>query len=66
MLPIIVIRPTSTKPGDEVAVSLVYDTGLEDRVIEVRSPAEAKNFSSSLIVQTGSGDHPASYAMGTG
>jgi hypothetical protein len=34
--------------------------------IEVRSPAEAKNFSCSLCVQTGSGAHPASCAMGTG
>jgi hypothetical protein len=32
----------------------------------VRSPAEAKDFSSSLCVQTGSGAHPASSTMGTG
>jgi hypothetical protein len=37
-----------------------------DRAIEVRSPAEAKGFSSSLCVQTGSGVHPASCTMGTG
>jgi hypothetical protein len=36
------------------------------RAIEVRSPAEAKDFSSSLCVQTGSGAHPASCPMGTG
>jgi hypothetical protein len=40
--------------------------GLEDREIQVRSPAEAKDFSSSLCVQTGSGAHPASCTMGTG
>jgi hypothetical protein len=40
--------------------------GLDDRAIEVRSPAEAKDFSSSLCVQTVSGAHPASYTMGTG
>jgi hypothetical protein len=30
-----------------------------------RSPAEAKEFSSSLFIQTGSGAHLASYSMGT-
>jgi hypothetical protein len=40
--------------------------GLDDRKIKVRSPAEAKGFSSSLCVQTGSGAHPASCTMGTG
>jgi hypothetical protein len=39
---------------------------LDDRAIEVRSSAGAKDFSSSLCVQTGSGAHPASYKMGTG
>jgi hypothetical protein len=34
--------------------------------IEVRSPTEAEDFSSSPWVQTGSGAHPASYPMGTG
>jgi len=44
----------------------VSDYGLDDRTIEVRSPAEAEDFSSSLCVQTGSGAQPASYTMGTG
>jgi hypothetical protein len=44
----------------------VSDYGQDDRAIEVRSPAEAKDFSSSLCVQTGSGAHPASCTMGTG
>jgi hypothetical protein len=45
---------------------LVSGYGLDDLAIEVRSSAEAKDFSSSLCVQTGSGTHPASCTMGTG
>jgi hypothetical protein len=48
------------------SVSIVSDYGLEDRAIGVRSPAGAKDFSSSLYVQTGSGAHPASCTVGTG
>jgi hypothetical protein len=44
----------------------VSDYELDDRAIGVRSPAEAKDFSSSLCVQTGSGAHPVSCPMGTG
>jgi hypothetical protein len=44
----------------------VSDYGLDDRAIDVRSPVEAKDFSSNLFVQTGSGAHPASCTMGTG
>jgi hypothetical protein len=44
----------------------VSDYGLDDRVIGVRSPAGAKDFSSILCVQIGSGAHRASYTMGTG
>jgi hypothetical protein len=36
------------------------------RSLQVRSPTEAEDFSSSLCVQTGSGAHPASCPMGTG
>jgi hypothetical protein len=46
--------------------SVVSDYGLDDRAITVRSPAGAKDFSSTLCVQTGSGAHPASCTMGTG
>jgi hypothetical protein len=46
--------------------SIVSDYGLDDRAIGVRSLAGAKDFSSSLCVQTGSGAHPASCPMGTG
>jgi hypothetical protein len=42
----------------------VSDYGLDDRAIKVRSPTGA-DFSSSPCVQTGSGDPPASYSMGT-
>jgi hypothetical protein len=44
----------------------VSDYGLDDREIGVRSPAEAKVFSSKFCVQTGSGVHPASCTKGTG
>jgi hypothetical protein len=40
--------------------------GLDDRAIEVRSSAKAKDFCSSLCVQTGSGAHPASCPIDTG
>jgi hypothetical protein len=48
------------------SVSTVSGYGLDDRANEVPSPADAKNFSSRLCVQTGSGAHPASCTMGTG
>jgi hypothetical protein len=44
----------------------VSDYGLDDRAIGVRSPAGAKDFSSSLCIQTGSEAHPASCKIGTG
>jgi hypothetical protein len=46
--------------------SIVSGYGLDDRAIGVRSLAEAKDFSCSLCVQTGSGAHPASCTMGIG
>jgi hypothetical protein len=48
------------------SVGKMYDYGLDDRAIGVRSPAGAKDFSSILCVQTGSGAQPASSTMGTG
>jgi hypothetical protein len=48
------------------SVSIVSDYGLDDRAVEVRSPVEANDFSSSLCVQTDSGAHPASCTVGTG
>jgi hypothetical protein len=47
------------------SVSKVSGYGL-DCTIKVQSTAEAKDFSSSLCVQTGSGTHAASCTMGTG
>jgi hypothetical protein len=44
----------------------VFDYGLDDRAIEVRSSVEANDFSSNLCVQISSGAHPASCTMGTG
>jgi hypothetical protein len=52
------------EPGS--SASIVSDYGLDDRTIGVRSPAGAKDFSSILCVQAGSGAHPASCKMGTG
>jgi hypothetical protein len=46
------------------SVSMVCDYRLDERETVVRSPAEAKNFSSSLCVQTSYEAHPASYPMG--
>jgi hypothetical protein len=48
------------------SVSIVSGYGLNDRTSEVRSPAEARDFSSNPCVQTGSGAHPASCTEGTG
>jgi hypothetical protein len=48
-----------------VAQLILSDYGLDERTIEVRSLAEAKDFSSSLCVQSSSGAHPASCTMGT-
>jgi hypothetical protein len=45
--------------------SIVSGYGLDDRAIEVRFPAGAKDFSSILCVQT-AGAHPTSCTMGTG
>jgi hypothetical protein len=47
------------------SVSTVSDYRLDDWAIGLRSPAEAKDFSCSLCVETSSEDHPASYPMGT-
>jgi hypothetical protein len=46
--------------------SIVSDYGLDDRVIEVRSPTGAEDFSSIPCVQTVSEAHPASDPMGDG
>jgi hypothetical protein len=48
------------------SVSIVSGYRLDDRANEVRFPAGAKDISSKLCVQTGSGAHPAFCTMGTG
>jgi hypothetical protein len=55
-----------TRRSRESSGGIVSDYGLDDRAIVVRSSAGAKDFSSSLCVQTGSGAHPASCTMGIG
>jgi hypothetical protein len=60
---------TDTYLWNRIWVSLAIilsDYRLEDRVTEVRSPAEGMDFSSNLCVETGSEVHPASCTMGTG
>jgi hypothetical protein len=48
------------------SVSIVSGYRLDDWAIEVRSLAEARDFSYSLCAQTGCGAHPGSCPMGTG
>jgi hypothetical protein len=55
---------TRREPGS--SGNIVSDYGLDDRAKDFPSPAEAKDFSSSLCVQTGFGAHPVSCTMGTG
>jgi hypothetical protein len=47
------------------SVGIAAGYGLDDRMIGVRFPAGAGNFSLHHCVQIGSGAHPASYPMGT-
>jgi hypothetical protein len=61
-----ILRTTCRFRSRGSSVSTVSCYGLDDLAIGVRSPAEAKNFSSILCVQTGSGAHPASCKKGTG
>jgi hypothetical protein len=61
---LLVVWAYRVEPGSSVSVVSGY--GLDDRAIKVRSPAGAKDFSSILCIQTGSGAHPASCTMGTG
>jgi hypothetical protein len=48
------------------SVSIASGYGLDDREIEVRSPAGTRVLSCNLCVQTGFGAHPASCTMATG
>jgi hypothetical protein len=49
----------------DISVSTLSGFGLDDGAIQVLSPADAKNFSSNLCVQTGYGAHPASCTVVT-
>jgi hypothetical protein len=49
--------------SQDSSISIASDYGLDDRMTGVWSPAETKDFSSSLCVQTSFGAHPASYSM---
>jgi hypothetical protein len=62
----ILLNYSSNRRSRVSSGSIVSDYGLDDRAIEVRSPAGANDFSSNLCVQTGSEVHPASCTMGTG
>jgi hypothetical protein len=53
-----------SEPGSSVSTASGY--GLDGRTMQVRFPIEAKDFSYSICVQTGSEAHPASCPMGTG
>jgi hypothetical protein len=48
------------------SVSIASGYWLDNRAIEIRSPAEAKDFSSNLCVQAGSGAQPAPCPVDTG
>jgi hypothetical protein len=48
------------------SVTKVSDYGLDDRAIDVQSPAEADELSCNLCVQTRLGAHPGFCPMGTG
>jgi hypothetical protein len=52
--------------GEAQSVSTVSDYRLDDQAIQFQSPAEARDFSSSLCVQTSSEAHLATCPMGTG
>jgi hypothetical protein len=56
----------NARKSRDSSVDIATDYGLDVRMIGVRFPAGAGNFSLRHRVQTGSGAHAASYAMGTG
>jgi hypothetical protein len=59
------VVPNTKSRNNVNKVSGLHD-GLHDRAIGVRSPAEGKDCSSSLFVQTGSEAHPVSCPVGIG
>jgi hypothetical protein len=59
-----IILPAGKSLDNSVRIAIGY--GLDDRMMRVRFPAGAGNFSLQHHVQTGSGTHTASYPMGAG
>jgi hypothetical protein len=57
---------TSFCMGRDSSVGIATDYELDDRMIGVRLPAEAGNFSLRHRIQIGSGAHLASHPMSTG
>jgi hypothetical protein len=55
-----------TIPEAQITDESTPSVGMDDRMIGVRFPAGAGNFSLRHHVQTGSGAHPAFYSVGTG
>jgi hypothetical protein len=62
----IILKCTSKNMSRGSSVSIVSHYGVDDRAIEVRSPAEAKDIFPLASVQTGSEASPASCPMGAG
>jgi hypothetical protein len=60
------VNEYEVSPVAQVRAQVQHSYGLDGRAIVVRYPAETKDFSSSVCVQTGSGAHPNSCIMGTG
>jgi hypothetical protein len=60
------ILQVQVEPSRGSSVSIVSYYGLDDRATWVRSPTEAKDFSSTVCVQNGSGAHQSSYLVGGG
>jgi hypothetical protein len=61
------LRTIIDQNGSRVSsVSRLSGYGLDNRAIAVRSPAEARDFSSNLCVQNGSWVHSDSGTIGTG
>jgi hypothetical protein len=57
---------TKGSESQDILVGTATDYRLDDRMIGVRIPARARNFSLRHRAKTGSGAHPASYATGIG
>jgi hypothetical protein len=58
------MTPLKFRWSRDSSVSIVSGYGLDDRAIEARSQAGAKDFSSILCVQISSETHPTSYTTG--